>query len=78
MMEACYSSHYWARELDAQGHKIKLILLKRINPLKNDALGIVEASQRAYVRFVPVKTIHCQEIQCLHRIRERLTKKKWH
>jgi transposase len=42
----------------------------------NDAFAITEASQRANIRFVPVKSEHQQEIACLHRIRERLSKNK--
>ena len=42
----------------------------------NDAFAITEASQRPYIRFVPIKTEHQQEISCLHRIRERLIKSK--
>ncbi len=42
----------------------------------NDAFAIAEASQRAHIRFVPVKSEHQQEISCLHRIRERLIKNK--
>ncbi|MFT4788521.1 MAG: transposase [Paraglaciecola sp.] len=42
----------------------------------NDAFTIAEASQRAHIRFVPVKSEHQQEIFCLHRIRERLIKNK--
>jgi transposase len=33
-------------------------------------------SQRPYIRFVPIKTEHQQNISCLHRIRERLIKNK--
>jgi transposase len=42
----------------------------------NDAFAITEASQRPYIRFVPIKTEHQQDIACLHRIRERLIKNK--
>jgi transposase len=42
----------------------------------NDTFAIAEASQRPYIRFVPIKTEHQQEISCLHRIRERLIKSK--
>jgi transposase len=42
----------------------------------NDAFAIAEASQRAHIRFVPVKSEHQQEISCFHRIRERLIKNK--
>jgi transposase len=42
----------------------------------NDAFAIAEASQRANIRFVPVKSEHQQEIFCLHRIRIRLIKNR--
>jgi transposase len=83
VMEACYSSNHWAREMAKLGHEVKLIPAQHVKPFvrgnkndRNDALAIIEASQRPYIRFVPVKTIHQQEIGCLHRIRERLVKHK--
>jgi transposase len=42
----------------------------------NDAFAITEASQRPHIRFVPIKTEQQQEVNCLHRIRERLIKNK--
>jgi transposase len=83
VMEACYSSHYWGREIAKLGHDTKLIPAQHVTPFvrgnkndHNDAFAIAEASQRAHIRFVPVKTEHQQEISCLHRIRERLSKNK--
>ena len=83
VMEACYSSHYWGRELAKLGHDTKLIPAQHVTPFvrgnkndHNDAFAIAEASQRAHIRFVPVKSEHQQEISCLHRIRERLIKNK--
>jgi len=83
VMEACYSSHYWGRKLTELGHTVKLIPAQHVTPFvrgnkndRNDALAIVEASQRPYIRFVPVKTEHQQEISSLHTIRERLIKNK--
>ena len=83
VMEACYSSHYWGREIAKLGHDTKLIPAQHVTPFvrgnkndHNDAFAIAEASQRANIRFVPVKTEHQQEISCLHRIRERLSKNK--
>jgi transposase len=83
VMEACYSSHYWGRELTKLGHEVKLIPAQHVTPFvrgnkndHNDAFAIAEASQRANIRFVPVKSEHQQEISCLHRIRERLVKNK--
>lgn len=83
VMEACYSSNYWAREVEKLGHEAKLIPAQHVKPFvrgnkndRNDALAIIEASQRPYIRFVPIKTEHQQEISSLHRIRERLIKHK--
>jgi len=83
VMEACYSSHYWGREIAKLGHDTKLIPAQHVTPFvrgnkndHNDAFAIAEASQRANIRFVPVKSEHQQEIFCLHRIRERLIKNK--
>jgi transposase len=77
-MEACYSSNYWAREFEAMGHTIKLIPAQHVKPFTrgnktdaNDALAIIEASYRPNLRFVPITTTHQQDIQCMHRIRER-------
>ena len=62
---------------------MKLIPAQHVTPFvrenkneHNDAFAIVEASQRAHIRFVPLKSEHQQEISCLHRIRERLIKTK--
>jgi transposase len=83
VMEACYSSHYWGREMAKLGHDTKLIPAQHVTPFvrgnkndHNDAFAITEASQRAHIRFVPIKSEHQQEISCLHRIRERLNKNK--
>ena len=41
---------------------------------KNDAIAIAEASRRPNILPVPIKPLAQQEIQCLHRIRERHVK----
>ena len=71
------------REIAKLGHDTKLIPAQHVTPFvrgnkndHNDAFAIAEASQRAHIRFVPVKSEHQQEISCLHRIRERLIKTK--
>jgi transposase len=83
VMEVCYSFHYWGREIAKLGHDTKLIPAQHVTPFlrgnKNDhnhAFAIAEASQRANIRFVPVKSEHQREISCLHLIRERLIKNK--
>jgi transposase len=83
VMEACYSYHYWAREIAKLGHNTKLIPAQHVTPFvrgnknnHNDSFAVTEASQRAHIRFVPIKTEYQQEINCLHRIHERLIKNK--
>lgn len=80
-MEACGGANYWARELEAQGHQVKLIAPQYVKPYVkgnkndyNDAEAIAEAAQRPNMRFVPIKSVAQQDIQNLHRHRERLKK----
>ena len=77
-MEACYSSHYWARMFESFGHQVKLLPAQHVKPFvrgnkndHNDALAIGEASQRPDIKPVPIKTLAQQDIQSLHRLRER-------
>ena len=78
-MEACYSAHYWARKFEHIGHEVKLIPAQHVKPFTrgnkidaNDAVAIIEAPRRPNLRLVPVNSTHQQDIQNLHRIRERL------
>lgn len=82
-MEACYSSHYWSIKLQELGHTVHLIPAQHVKPFvrsnkndHNDAVAIIEASQRPFIKFVPIKSEHQQEISSLYRIRERLVKSK--
>jgi transposase len=77
-MEACASAHHWARELGTLGHEVRLIPPQYVKPYVrgnkndyNDALAIAEAVVRPEMRFVGVKTPEQQDIQALHRLRER-------
>lgn len=77
-MEACYSSYYWGRFAQDAGHQVGLIPAQHVTPFvrgnkndQNDALAIAEAARRPGIRFVPVKSEGQQDIQFLHRIRER-------
>jgi len=77
-MEACGGAHYWARELRALGHEVKLIPPQYVKAYVrgnkndyNDALAIAEAVTRPQMRFVPVKTPAQQDVQALYRLRER-------
>src|SRR6202171_5243933 len=62
-IEACASSHHWARELKALGHTVRLRPPAYVKPYvkrqKNDAAdaeAICEAVTRANMRFVETKT----------------------
>jgi len=77
-MEACASAHHWARKLRALGHQVKLIPPQHVKAYLrgnkndyNDALAIAEAVIRPQMRFVEIKTEAQQDIQALHRLRER-------
>ncbi len=59
-MEACASAHYWARQLQALGHTVRLMAPQFVKPYvksnKNDAAdaeAIGEAVTRPSMRFVP-------------------------
>jgi transposase len=77
-MEASGGAHYWAREFTQLGHTVKLMAPQFVKPYvqsqkndPNDAAGICEAVERPRMRGVPVKSISQQDVQALHRIRER-------
>jgi transposase len=78
-MEACGTSHYWARELGKLGHEVKLIAPQHVKPYvkrnKNDgrdAEGLCEAMSRPTMRFVPVKTAEQQAALMLAGLREQM------
>jgi transposase len=80
-MEACGGANYWAREMKDLGHEVKLIAPQYVKPYVkgnkndyNDAEAIAEAAQRPTMRFVPIKSVEQQDIQNLHRQRERIKK----
>jgi len=82
-MEACGGAHYWARMFQAQGHSVKMIHPQYVKPFvqvnKNDArdaLAIAEAAARPSMPTVAIKSIEQQDIQAIHRVRERLVKEK--
>ena len=77
-MEACAGAHYWARQLQARGHEVILIPAQYVKAYVrgnkndyNDALAISEAMACPQMRRVAVKTPEQQDLQALHRLRER-------
>jgi len=82
-MEACPTSHFWAREIAALGHDVRLIPPAYVKPYvkrqKNDAAdaeAICEAVTRPNMRFVPVKTEEQQAILVMHRSRDLLMRQR--
>ena len=76
-IEACGSSHHWARELSALGHTVRLIppqyvkpFVKRAKNDRNDAEAICEAAGRPGMRFVPVKSAEQQAHSMVLKVRE--------
>ena len=77
-MEACGSSNYWARKFIAMGHDIRLVPAQHVKAFvlgnkndSHDALAICETALRPKMHFVPVKTVAHQEVQFIHRLRQR-------
>jgi transposase len=82
-MEACASSHHWARQLKAVGHDVRLIppayVKAYVRRQKNDAAdaaAICEAVGRPSMRFVPVKTEAQQAVLMTHRVRALLVNQR--
>lgn len=82
-MEACATSHYWARKLMEFGHEVKLMPPSYVKPYikrgKTDGLdaeGCCEAVGRPNMRFVPVKSEEQQTVLTLHRARNVLVRQK--
>jgi transposase len=78
-MEACGGAHDLARRLREHGQPVKLLVAADVRPFVrgqkndyNDAQAIAEAAVRPTVRTVAIKTIEQQDIQLLHRMRQRL------
>lgn len=75
-IEACGSSHHWARVFAQMGHEVKPIPPRYVKPYvksqKNeaaDAEAICEGITRPTMRFVEVKSIERQSVLVLHRTR---------
>jgi transposase len=63
-LEACATSHYWARENEKCGHTVKLIPPQHVNAFLignkndfNDAFAIAVAARQAHIKSVGVKSV---------------------
>jgi len=82
-IEACASSHFWARELAKFGHQVRLMPPSYVKPYvkrqKNDAAdaeAICEAVTRPTMRFVEVKSPDQQSVMVLHKVRMMLVRQR--
>ena len=82
-IEACGTSHYWARELIKLGHQVRLMPPAYVKPYVKrgktdaaDAEAVCEAVARPTMRFVPVKSPEQQAALSMHRTRDLLVKQR--
>ena len=83
-LEACGSAHFWARELAALGHDVRIMPPSYVKAYvrrgkKNDAAdaaAICEAVRRPNMRFVPIKTEVQQTALMLHKSRDLLIRQQ--
>src|ERR1700746_2327502 len=82
-LEACATAHYWARELGALGHEVRLMpaqyvkaYVKRNKNDAADAAAICEAVRRPTMRFVRIKTAEQQGQLTQHRTRDLLMRQR--
>ena len=82
-IEACGTSHHWARELIRLGHDVRLMPPAYVKPYVKrgktdaaDAEAICEAVARPTMRFVAVKSRDQQALLSMHRARNLLVKQR--
>src|SRR4029078_74413 len=82
-IEACGTSHHWARELIKLGHEVRLMPPAYVKPYVKrgktdaaDAEAICEGGARPTMRLVPVKSPEQQAALSMHRTRDLLVKQR--
>ena len=78
LMEACGTSHYWARELQKLGHKVMLLPPSLVAPYRKgnktdraDAKALLEAYRDEDIHPVPIKSVYQQTLTSIHRGRSK-------
>ena len=76
VMEACGSAHFWARHIEASGHRVVLVSPHLVRPYvtgnktdRSDAKALLEVFRNEQIRPVPIKTPEQQALCALHRLR---------
>jgi transposase len=76
LLEACGSAHFWAREIQALGHRVLLLPPHQVRAYVSrnktdhaDAKALLEAHRNAEIHAVPVKSVSQQALAALHRLR---------
>jgi transposase len=79
VVEACTGAFCWAHRFEALGHKAEIISPQYVKPFVrrqkndgNDAEAICTAARQPHIPFVPKKSVEQQDIQALHRARQRM------
>jgi len=82
-MEACGSSHHWAREISKLGHEVRLMPAFYVKPYVKrgksdavDAAAICEAVTRPAMCFVEVKDPEQQALLGLHCVRDHVVRQR--
>jgi transposase len=82
-LEACFTAHFWAREIAKHGHEVRMIPPQYVKPFVKrnktdsvDAEAICEAAGRPTMRFVAVKSVHQQGVLALRRARDLLVRQR--
>jgi transposase len=76
LLEACGTARFWARQLLACGHRVRLLPPHQIRPYVQrdktdlaDAKALLEAHRNDDIKSVPAKSVTQQIITSLHRLR---------
>jgi len=82
-LEACAGAHFWAREIAALGHEVRIMPPSYVKPYVKrgktdaaDAEAICEAVTRPTMRFVPVKSAERQAALLNHKTRDFLVRQR--